>query len=184
VTIRSESSVSDSSAFRSVVFPEPVAPDIATLRLAATASVRSRACALLSISRVGEVLKRHLLLREAPDRHGRAVGRQRRHHHVHARPIGQPSIGDRMREIRARSGRPREPLDEEAQLVFIGESHISTFESAGPLDPDLPRAIDEYVGHMGISHQRAEWPVAVDVIDDEGHPVPQVAIVPGLCSKQ
>ena len=63
VTIRSESEIATESAFRSVVFPEPVPPEIRTFSSASTQRLRKSTVSELSVpSRVSSVMSSRLLL--------------------------------------------------------------------------------------------------------------------------
>ena len=71
---------------------------------------------------------------EAPDRHRRAVERQRRNDDVDARPVLQACVHHRARFVNAPADRADDALDDLHQVLVVAKHDVGLFELAFTLD--------------------------------------------------
>ncbi len=94
---------------------------------------------------------------EPADRDARAVDGERRHHHVHPRPVGEAGVGDRRRAVGPQPEGPDDALDQE---VDLGGCQVDrpAVELARALDPHRALAVHHHLGDGVVGEQRLERP--------------------------
>ena len=75
---------------------------------------------------------------------------------MHARAVGQSRVDERRREIDASSEWRDQPLDQDQDLVGIGEADAGLLESAIALDPYAARAVHHHLAHALVTQERRE----------------------------
>ena len=168
VTIRSLFGIADESAFRSVVLPEPVPPEMRMLQLRLDAAPRgSRPTPrdsepMLIMSSSAEALAR-LNFRIVSSGPGE---RERRDDRVDAAAVGKARVDHRRRLVDAAADLRDDLVDDAAQVRLVGEADGRLVERAPALDPDLVRAVDHDLRDRVVGEQALERPVAEDVVGD------------------
>ncbi len=165
VTIRSRSSMNADMALSSVVLPEPVPPEMRTLRRAATIAFSTSATWAgtlpISISRsmlIGTLANLRI------DSSG-AVDRQRRDDRVDAAAVGQAGVDHRRGFVDPPADRRDDLLDDPEQVPLVLEAHRRRLEHAVALDEHAVVAVDQDVGDRRVLEQRLERPEAEQFVE-------------------
>ena len=181
VTIRSLSGTAADSAFRNVVLPEPVPPEMRMFSCASMQFSRNSAASFESVPMSISSDRCEAVLRELPDRQQRTRERERRDDRVHARPVGQARVDQRRRLVDPPPDLADHLRDDPAQVRRVGERQRRLREQAVALDPDVLRAVDHDLRDRRIGEQPLERAVAEDVVGDLGREtLPVVAREPRL----
>ena len=137
VTIRSASGIDVDSAFSSVVFPEPVPPEMRMFSSARTQRWRNSTVSVRQRPEPDHVVEVEPLLAELADRHERARERQRRHDRVDAAAVRQARVDHRRRLVDAAADLSDHLVDDPPQVRFVVEPHARLVEPALAFDPDV-----------------------------------------------
>src|SRR5262249_31971533 len=81
-----------------------------------------------------------------------------REDHVHARPVRQPCVAQRLRLVHAPSQRRQDPLDRIAQVLLAREPHGGLLQPPAPLHPHRRDAADHDLVDARIAQQRLQRP--------------------------
>ena len=103
--------------------------------------------------------------REAPDRHRRAVQRERRDDHVDALSGRQPRVDHRARLVHAPVHLRHDPVDRLVELRLVAEPDVRALEPAVALDEDLVDPVDHDLRHRRVGEQRLEHAEADRLVD-------------------
>ncbi len=111
-----------------------------------------------------QVVDRQLFLLELPDRDQRAVDRDRRHHGVEARAVGQAGVDIGVRFIDPPAHRRHDLVDDPQQVAFVLEGDVGQLQLAGAFDEDLMRAVDQDIVDRVVLQQRLQRAEAGDLV--------------------
>ncbi len=75
---------------------------------------------------------------------------------MNARPVGQPRVDKRRREIDPPPERRDEPLDDDKDLLLARESDRGLLEASVAFDPDAAQTIDHDLTDANVAQQRRE----------------------------
>ena len=165
VTMRSRSSMKVDRALSIVVLPEPVPPEMMTLRRAWTiprSDLRHRSG---SAAELDHPVHADRLLGELADRQQRAVDRQRRDDGVDARPVGQARVDQRRGFVDPAADGADDLLDDPQQVPLVLEARGDLFEQAEALDEDGLVAVDQDVVDRLVLEQRLERAEAEQLVE-------------------
>ena len=151
-------------ALSRVVLPEPVPPEMTTLRRDLTIASRTSPLGgnAADLDQLREVDRD---LGELADRQQRAVDRQRRHDGVDARTVGEAGIDERRGLVDAAADRADDLLDDPDQMPVVLEARAGPLEPALPLDEDVGMAVDQDVGDRRVLEQRLERAEAEQLVE-------------------
>lgn len=122
--------------------------------------------------RANEIVRIERTRAEPADREDRAGQRHRRDDRVHARPVGESRVDERIRQIDPAAERRDESFDEHEDLVSVAETDRDRLDAPTTLDPDAPHPVHHDLGHPFIAKQRRELAQAEE-------PVAQPSLVTG-----
>src|SRR3954451_19325840 len=103
---------------------------------------------------------------ELPDRDDGTDEGQRGNDGVDAGAVGEASVDHRARLVDAASDRGDDPIDDPHHVVVVLEDDVRQLEAAGPLDVDLPRAVDHHLGDGLVAQERLQRTEADDLVRD------------------
>ena len=139
VTIRSRSSMKADMAFSRVVLPEPVPPEMRTLRRDADDRLQQLGDLDGDAADLDQPLHADRNPREFADREQRAVERQRRDDRVDAAAVGKTGVDHRRGFVDPAADRRDDLLDDPKQMLLILEPHRARLEHAVALDEHAAR---------------------------------------------
>src|SRR5205823_8765080 len=106
------------------------------------------------------------VLGELPDREERAADRDRVHHRVHARSVGQPGVDHRRAFVDATTHLAHDLVDGPAQVTLVDELDVGFLDPASTLDVHRLRSVDHDLGDAGVLQVPVDRPVAHRVVGD------------------
>ena len=165
------------SALSSVVLPEPVPPEISTLRRERTMQLEQDRHPLVDGADLDQPRHRERHLGEFADRDERTVDRAGRHQHVDAAAVGKARIDPRLGFIDTAADRADDLLDHAHQMALVLESRGRLFEPAHALDIDLLVRVDQDVGHGRVLEERLERSQAQHFVE---HLIDELVILDGV----
>ena len=166
VTIRSRSSMNADRALSSVVLPEPVPPEIRTLRREPTTAFSTSATCGRHAADLDQAVHADRHARELADREQRAVERQRRDDRVDAAAVGEAGVDHRRGFVDPAADRGDDLLDDPQQVPLVLEADRRRLQHAVALDEDLVVAVDQDVGDGRVLEQRLERAQAEQLVED------------------
>ena len=103
-----------------------------------------------------EIVRSETIGPETPNRHARAVERQRRDDHVDARAVLQPGINHRARLVDAATDGTDDPFDDLHQVLVVAEDDVRLLDPTVALDEHLAGLVDQNVGDLGVLEQQLQ----------------------------
>ena len=146
VMMRSSSGTKRDMSFSVVVLPEPVPPEMRIVVLACTHAARKRSIPCVSVLFCEHLLRRDDVPAESANRQRRPVQRQRRDDGIHARPVQQSSVDNRLRFVDAAADLRNNFFDDVQQVRIVLEPHRCQRQLARSFNVDLVEAVDQDVG--------------------------------------
>jgi hypothetical protein len=113
-----------------------------------------------------EVVDRQLLLLELPDRDERAVHRDRRHHRVEARAVGEAGVDIGVRFVDAPAHGGHDLVDDPQKVLLVLEGRVGELQLARAFDEDLLRAVHEDVVDRVVLQERLERAKARHLVEE------------------
>ena len=145
--------------------PTPVPPEIRTLSLPLHAALEHVDELGRERAQVDEVAGGQRVGRELADGQDRALQRERRHDHVHARAVGQAGVHHRRGFVDAAADGRDDALDHAHQVAVVGEPCVGLVQHAGALDEHLVVAVHHHLGDRVVAQERIDRPVAEHLVD-------------------
>ena len=94
---------------------------------------------------------------------------------MHAGAVGKPAVDQRARKIDSTTERRDEPLDEDEDLLRVGESDPGLLELSVAFDPDAFVPIDHDLRHALIAQQWGEIAEAEEPVVEPSLERPELA---------
>jgi len=111
-----------------------------------------------------QVVDRVRVTRELPDRHRRAVQRERWDDRVDTAAIGEARIDHRRGLVDAASDLRDDLVDDPHDVRLVDEANVAQLELAVALDVDAVVGVDHDLGDRVVAKQRLDRAVAEDVV--------------------
>ena len=143
--------------------PDPVPPLTRNASRRCTTSSSSAAPSAGTAPAVDQLGQGEHPLSRHPQGEHRARAGDRRQHGVEAGAVGQPQVDVGRGVVEPTAAGGRQSLGEPAYGLVVGEADPGQLEARTTVDPDLPGAVDEHVGHPVEPQQRLERPGPDDV---------------------
>ena len=115
---------------------------------------------------LNQVFGRQTSFTEAPNRHRRAVDRDRLDDRIDARAVRESRVDHGRRFVDATPERRDDALDDEPQLVCVGKVLCGGLDDAASLDVNRLGPVDHDLGDFFVLHEVFERPQAQRFVDD------------------